>query len=131
MKIWQGDTVKDVEKLDADVIWSTGITIHYGYAGSDRHGWGAKCTFDQGTPCKLGYINGTIKTRYYEKTLAQAIQCVRDMANRLGVIFVSSIFDAPMIDYEGDGESTNYPPPENWRAMLQEEAKRIGWVTYK
>jgi hypothetical protein len=106
--------------------WATGITVHHGYAGSRGYGWGATLDFlDDGFMAEDS-TQGTLCTRYYVTSLARAIDLIKADAERLGITFRQGD-ELPMLYYKGDGEDPDYPPPVGWRAMLADQAERIGW----
>lgn len=115
-------------------MWSTGITVWYGYAGShngiERYGWAGSLDWhanaSNGSP-----IEGTIHTRYFEDTLEKAIDMVIEMADRFGVKFHPQEEAVPYLYYKGDGEDKENKPPENWRQLLNAEARRRKWASYK
>lgn len=110
--------------------WSTGIILRYGYAGSGKNGWVAYCDFLDGGFCQDESTQGKLTTRYYVP-LELAIDTLHEDATKLGIVFRAITDKAPMLYYENDGDSKEYPPPDNWRAILREQAERIGWVTYR
>lgn len=117
--------------------WSTGIIVEYRYAGGGEHGWTAKAEY-----CDDGFVDdipgtdhiatqGVLTTRYAVgdhdagSSLAAVIDVVRADAERLGITW-----KWPTLYYRGDGTDIEHPPPEGWRDMLKEQARRIGWATY-
>lgn len=114
-------------------LWSTGITVKYGYGGTRKgeeySGWWAELKWTSGGFCTPGTMEGDIHTRYAEATMSEAIDYVVAVADRFGI--TQGPTGAPFhLYYETDGENPDWPPPDGWRAMLQEEAKRRGWGTY-
>lgn len=109
--------------------WSTGIVLRYGYAGGGRYGWAAYLDFLDAGFCQDESTQGRLRTRYYVP-LELAIDMLHKDATQLAIVFRAIIGDAPMLYYEDDGDSADYPPPDNWRAILREQAERIGWITY-
>ena len=108
--------------------WSTGIVLRYGYTGG---GWVAYCEFQDSGHCQDESTQGHLTTRHYVP-LETAIDLLHKDATRLGIAFITTgLSSAPMLYYEDDGDSKEYPPPDNWRAILQEQAERIGWATYR
>lgn len=115
--------------------WSTGITVNR----SDK-GWGADAEFyddgfcDDNADAAQISTQGKLNTRYYvadgnEVTgLRAAIEAVKADAERLGIEFRGTVGDPPALYYKGDGEWSDYPPPDGWRDLLAAEAARLGWV---
>lgn len=108
-----------------NTYWTTGITLKY----LDTDCWSASLEFFDGGHCDEQSTNGTLHTRYFVP-LDLAIDTLMTDAKRIGIEF-SCIEDLPpVLFYDGDGENTDYPPPEGWRAILRSQAERIGWRTY-
>lgn len=99
-----------------------------GLLGERQANWTARLHFQGGDFARLGYVEGEIRTRYVEPTLARAIDMVLQASERLGLPRSSERPFALL--YDGDGESPNFPPPDGWRKTLADEAKRRGWMTY-
>lgn len=76
-----------------------------------------------------GVVEGDLRTRYGEATMAAAINYVLEVAEQLGVTPNRNLGPYHLY-YEGDGEDLNYPPPNNWREILAREAATRGWRTY-
>lgn len=112
-----------------DQYWSTGIVLRYGYAGGKRLAWVAYCEFLDDGLCQDEGTEGRLTTRYFVP-LELAIDTLHKDATKLGIVFKAIIDKAPMLYYENDGDSKEFPPPDNWRAILREQAERIGWATY-
>lgn len=123
--------------------WATGITVRYGYSGSDLYGWGAEVNFyddgwvdDENTDTGAVTTQGTLSTRYLvtEGTmpdadgLSAAVDAVKRDAERLGIAWSragSSVM--PTVYYIGGGKDKHYPPPDGWRGMVNAQAERLGW----
>ena len=101
--------------------WTTGIKVHY-----VRGGWSAECSFFDGGFCQDDSTEGVLRTRYYVPTLAAAIDLLKRDAERLGIVFRSSIPGCPTLYVEGDGESADVSLPADWRPLLHAEALRLG-----
>jgi len=112
-----------------NILWTVGVTVNYGYAGSGRNGWYAEIGWHDGRIIEPGVIEGKIYTRHHEPTLAGALDAVMAQAVRFGILLGMGQDDALgfALFYEGDGDDPSYPPPAGWRAMLREEAARRGW----
>ncbi|WBB94146.1 hypothetical protein [Verrucosispora sp. WMMC514] len=123
--------------------WSTGIVIRwYAALGSgSRRGpaWAGRVDFyDDGwagdDDADAGKVSteGRLNTRYYVRDgdtttgLRAVIAALIADAGRLGITFGGPSVK-PHLYYEGDGGSTEFPPPDGWRDLLASEAQRIGW----
>jgi hypothetical protein len=117
--------------------WSTGIVVAY----SDWHGgaWSAEVEYFDSGFCDDDAANGIISTqgklntRYAvrdgsEATLTAVIDVIKADAERLGITFRAG-GGAPNVYYKGDGENGNYPPPPNWRGLIDAQSRRLGWQT--
>ena len=133
--------VRELPEEEKDkLVWSTGITVKYGYAGSSGYGWWAYCTWTMGGHCEPGCMEGRLGTRYGEETLSKAVDCVLELAKRMEVTFVdvrgkdgliTYPEGQPELYYEGDGGLEDGDPvPDNWKHILKEEAERIGFQSY-
>lgn len=122
--------------------WATGITVRYGYSGSDLYGWGAEVEFfdsgfcDDDTDSGAISTEGTLRTRYFVRegdgpdadALSAAVDAVKRDADRLGITWSAAPSPATAtVYYRGDGEDENYPPPDGWREMVNAQAGRLGW----
>lgn len=124
--------------------WSTGITLRWfperpGHAEA----WGAHLDyFDNGfvnDEPGAGRVSteGTLRTRYPVEdvdgvnVLALVLDVLIADAQKIGIEWRRGMDDwPPMIYYQGDGEDADYPPPSDWRELLREQARRLGWATY-
>lgn len=110
-----------------DTYYSTGISLIY----TEHHGedtWTATAKFFDGGFGNDLSTEGEIHTRYFQG-IETAIDTCKADAERLGIVF--RMFDGlPRLYIEGDGESSDWPPPPGWRDTLQKQAARIGWETY-
>jgi hypothetical protein len=120
--------------------WATGITVRYGYSGMGFYGWGATADFydsgfcDDNTDTGTVSTQGTIRTRYFVREgtgadadgLTAAIDAIKRDAGRLGIRF-GGHGTSPTVYYEGDGEDSDWPPPDGWRGMVNAQAERLGW----
>jgi len=70
-------------------------------------------------------------TTSYFAPLELVIDTLHKDVTGLGIQFIATSADAPMLYIEGDGENKDWPPPDNWREILREQAERIGWATHK
>jgi hypothetical protein len=110
-------------------LHSVGITVWYGYAGSNKYGWWVMIEFSDYGHYEDKSICGKIQTSY-GAPLSQAIDTIKLDAKRLGIQFAEIPGLTPHLFYLGDGENKDYPPPDRWREMLQIEAQRIGFYSY-
>lgn len=113
-------------------LYAVTCVVHEGHAGSGRRGWAAKICWQDDRFCQPQTVEGVIKTRYYEESLALAIDTVVEVAKRFGLPLGSAGGPIALL-YKGDGEDPNYPPPGGWDAckrLLIDEAKRRGWCSY-
>jgi len=129
--------------------WATGITVtHQPFAGrtdgEPHSGWGASLDYcDDGfadDDPEKGFVSteGTLHTRYAVRDsttrsgLSIAVDNLLADAKRLGIQFNPCSPDsAPFLYYRGDGENSEFPPPDGWRQTLATEAARIGFVSYE
>lgn len=108
-----------------ETYWSTGITLRA--MRDDR--WWAKLDFYDSGFCQDESTEGTLHTRYCVD-LELAIDVLIADAKKIGIEFSRVGDGLPFLSYEGDGESKDWPPPDNWREVLREQAARVGWATY-
>lgn len=116
-------------------MWSTGITVSYGYAGSsngiERYGWTANLEW-QASASNGSPVEGTIHTRYAEDTLEKAIDMVMEMANQFGVQFQDLGKGAvPCIYCKYETADEKDILLDNWKQILNDEARRRKWISYK
>ena len=115
--------------------WSTGIRIEY----TDHRGpaWGGEVDFFEDTFAHQdpgrGLIStyGHLQTRHFVPSRGshrEALTLVTDTlirdAEQLGVEFRD-----PTIYATGEGLDPDYPLPEGWVDLLEEQADRLGWAT--
>lgn len=123
--------------------WSTGITLAWREAYlSHGESWsGSLDYFDDGfasdnPDTATVSTEGTLRTSYgVEHTgrtdaLALVIDTLIADAEKLGIEFRERALGFPMLYYRVDGEAPDCPPPPNYRELLAEQARRIGWATY-
>jgi len=103
------------------------IVVKYGYSGSNKYGWWAKCHWQDNKFCEPKTVEGNIRTRYAETTITEAIDAVLEVVNSFGLKLNKEF----SLFYEGDEENTEYPPPEGWKLILQREAGNRHWRTYR
>lgn len=113
-------------------LWTTGITVKYGYGGSDKHGWTADINWYDDGFCSENTVEGIIKTRYFVEDISRAIDLVLEVLKKFSIPFTKERGgDEPFLFYKGDGEDENWPPPKGWEKLLKKEAEKRGWKTYK
>lgn len=114
--------------------WATGISLRW----SNRHGgmWGATVNYYDDGFCSDDPDNsqisteGELRTRYLVRdgSNADALTVVIDTivadAARLGINWRETCGSAQLY-YEGDGEDADWPPPPDWKEMLDEQARRL------
>lgn len=129
--------------------WTTGIVLTWhpraqrGPSDESIPGWSGTIDY-----CDDGWVGdnnadtgavsteGTLHTRYAvvdgktRTALSAVVDALIADAGRLGINFVAGPGDLPNLYYKGDGEHSDFPPPDGWRALLAAEAERIGWTTY-
>jgi hypothetical protein len=117
-------------------FWTTGISV----ALTER-GWIAYADFQQSNPdaTNLVITQGKVETRFAEASLTDAIDRVIASLETLGVVFKPDGVDdaiwhgvGPFVWYQRDGHGPNadigeLDPPENWRELMNEQARRLGW----
>jgi len=111
--------------------WATGIIVAY---RADTDSWWATVDFyddgfigDDDPAAGIVSTQGTLRTRYPVKGLSAAIDVVKCDAERMGVSFREDGVVGPYVYYLGDGVNDDYPPPDGWRGMVNEQAQRLGW----
>jgi len=112
-----------------DILYAIGITVWYGYAGNDKDGWWAAVEFQDDGHCDNNSIKGEIHTKY-GGPLSLQIDTIKHDAEKLGIQFPTIANMTPSLVYLNDGETKDYPPPNDWRQILKKEAKRIGFRSY-
>jgi hypothetical protein len=123
--------------------WATGIRIEY----TDHHNpaWGGEVDFyddtlpgrdeswangDQGSEQGQISTHGHLQTRYFVPSRGShrdALTAVTDSlindAEQLGIAFRD-----PTLYATGEGLEPDYPMPEGWIELLEEQADRLGWT---
>jgi hypothetical protein len=105
--------------------WSTGITLKWW--DHPEKPWTSSLDFFDDGFCDLGSTEGGLRLRYCVPTPAEAIDTLKTDAERLGITWRVGGGGQPYLYMKGDGEDPEWPPPPDWRAILEAEAKRIGW----
>ena len=106
-----------------DKLFATGITVWYGYGGSDGYGWWAKADFSDFGHCDRGSVHGEIKTKYADD-LSFSIDTVKRDAEGMGIEFVGIGPQMRPFIFVTDGEK-----PDGWEEMIREQVERLGWRT--
>jgi hypothetical protein len=114
--------------------WSTGIRIEY----TDYHSpaWGGEVAFfddslaDHAPEQEAISTYGHLQTRYFVPSRGShrdALTAVTDTlindAEQLGIAFRD-----PTLYATGEGLEPDYPMPEGWIELLEEQADRLGWT---
>lgn len=113
--------------------WATGLILRPSLQRvnqSDRVRWSVRVEFYDDGWAQDGSTEGVLHSRYPEDDLAQAIDTLRQDAAKLGIRF-ERVGLLPFLSIEGDGKSQDWPSPPGWRALLREQAARIGFDTYE
>jgi hypothetical protein len=113
------------ECMVGEKYWSIGIVLKW----NENHGWSATVDFMDDGFCDSQSTEGNLHTRYFGP-VEQAIDVVLADAQRLGIEFKSNIAGKPFLLYTGDGENKDWPAPPNWKSILREQARRIGFTSY-
>lgn len=106
----------------------TTISLKYGYGGGGNYGWSASLKWIDSKFAEKGCVEGDIRTRYFEKTIDDAICAVLDVARTFGL--ASSCIGIGLF-YADDGDNDQCPPPDGWKEMIIEAAKRHNMESYK
>lgn len=111
-------------------FWTTGITVTF---MPDEEGmlYGVGLRFFDSGWVVRGTAEGTLRQRYFMSDLAQQLDGLIADATALEIEFKQIKGAVPYLFVEGDGEYEHVYLPDDWRAQLQAEAKRLGWFTYE
>lgn len=104
--------------------WSTGIMVRW-YADGDQ--WFLSLDFKDDGFCDQASSEGTLKLRYLVDDLQVGIDTLKAEAERFGIAWATSVPSCPTVYMDGDGESPDRDYPEDWRAVVNAQAGRIGW----
>lgn len=121
--------------------WATGIVLRYQDRGRVQAWSGSIDFYDDGYPAdnvdtRQISTEGGLRTRSFvesynaEIALAAVIDTLILDAGRLGVR-LENAGGKPVLYYEDDGHSDEFPPPDGWKHMLRMQADRIGWDSYR
>jgi hypothetical protein len=94
-----------------------------------RGGWVATVEFSTWEHATASCIEGSIGTRYFDADLNAIIDRAMAAAQSIGVAFRDASGLEPHIYVDGDGEDPNVTLPPNWRQLVDEQCKRLGWKT--
>lgn len=109
--------------ISHDFLWSTGVKVDYSVGA----GWAATLEWQSSS----SLTEGVISTYSRASTLAESIDMVMNHVEAMNILFINMEAPVPVLWYQGDGDSPQYVPPENWRELLREEAQKRGWITYR
>jgi hypothetical protein len=98
-------------------FYATGIILKC--YGKDK--WAAQIKFFDSGFCDDRSTEGELTTRYFID-IETAIDVIREDAEKMGIKI------SPVLMGYGDGEDEKWPMPENWKDILQEQAKRLKWI---
>jgi len=96
-------------------LYASGI-----YLAFSEGNWIAEVQYSKESPPEP-CIEGTIGPRHYG-ILAQSIDLAKTAAESIGVVFYQ-----PSIFVEGDGEDASVALPPDWRQLIAQQCKRLGW----
>lgn len=101
--------------------WATGILVeNLGSETNER--WAASVAFFDDGFCETGATEGDVRTRYTLPHLTDAIDLVKNDAERLGITW-----KFPVLYVRGDGEDPSVVLAPDWRTRLAAECERLGW----
>jgi len=112
-------------------FWTTGITVKYAIGAENKLlGWVAECKFYGGYFNTNGCMEGTIRTRYLEHTITEAVDYVLDCIRTFGIKLCSEIEEMKVMEFAlYRDENENYYTEELLQ-MIVDEAERKGWKYY-
>jgi hypothetical protein len=105
--------------------WTTGVTIWRSESGR----WGVSLHFLDDGFADDRSTEGELKLRYLveEDELSASIDLLLEDARRLGIEIGRAEAGGASVYYRGDGEDKRFPPPADWREILQGQCWRLGW----
>jgi hypothetical protein len=109
-----------------NAFYSMGISLD-----PDGHGkWWAFLHFQDAGFCQDNTTEGTLTTRYAQD-ITSAIDVIIADAQRLGIEWRCT-HSKPFLYVKDDGDSSEAKAllPNDWRDLLQEQATRVGFITY-
>ena len=101
---------------------SRGIILKY--YGDDK--WSATVEFIDSGFCDDLSTEGKLYTRYFVP-IETAIDTIIIDAARLGIEFVDGDWGGRVLIAYHDGESEDWPMPDDWEEIFKSQADRIGW----
>lgn len=117
--------------------WSSGIIVTYRVNPEGTGGWHVTVNFyddgwanDDRPQEGIVATGGKLYTAYVVKDadsltcLTAAVDTVVRDARGIGVLFEPTAGVGPFIYY---GMATEFPPPDGWQVMLDNQAERLGW----
>jgi hypothetical protein len=100
--------------------WSAGITLEY----SEALGWAASMSLmDRGESDTL--MDAELRTRYWHDSpgaLTAIVDRLIQEAQALDVLWLG-----PTLSVLGDGHDPEVALPLNWRELVDEQSRRLGW----
>lgn len=105
--------------------WSTGISVKPRQNMKGSYDWTATAEFFDDGWCDNESSQGLLEARYCGE-LSSVIDVVKRDVEALGIEW-RNINDTPMLYCYQDGEDKDWRFPDDWRELLREEAKRIGF----
>jgi hypothetical protein len=106
--------------------WSTGIMVRY-YADGEQ--WSISLEFKDNGFCDKASTEGRLSLRYAVTDLSAGIDTLKADAERLGITWIAQVPSCPTVYMDGDGEDEDRDYPENWRKVINDQARRLGWAT--
>lgn len=101
--------------------WSVGISVWC--LGENR--WGANLQFqDGGFSADPHETKGTLEARA-TGPLDQVVDALLAAAARIGIVWYN-----PTVYADRDGDDPDYPLPDGWQKIVNDQSRRIGWQPY-
>lgn len=92
----------------------------------DGDGWWIRAPFQDGGFCDNNSTEGEIMLRYLCHDLATGLDTIKADVERMGIAW-AKIDITPTIYMHQDGEDPATQYPTNWREIVAEQCKRLGW----
>jgi len=113
-------------------LYSVGINVYSDGGVDDKNydkdRWWAMVNFQDHSHCQDRGISGMIKNKY-PINLTLAIDTIIEDCDKLGINFLKTQFTGLYLMYYN---KEDYPPPDDWKQLLDEQAERIGFkVSYE
>lgn len=107
--------------------WSTGIAVKYiAPIGNSPAAWAVSLEFLDDGFCGNASTEGSLRVRYVREDLSAMIDTLKADAERLGICFKRGGGTATVYMI-GDGESALEDYPPNWKRIVNDQARRLGW----